>query len=264
MIECGAFSEKSFLSRLYYLLESFIIKRASEIVIIGKNLREYIRSMGRTKIEKCPVIYNCVDLEECEKLLSDIGVDNNIDNKHVTFGYIGSLYNFEGLDDLIRVFSKIKAKYSNCELIIVGSGECLSDLKKLADDLFVEVTFTGRIERERIGEYYNKIDVIVLPRKDLIVTNQVTPLKPLEAMGFKKAVIGSNVGGMQEIIDGSNGVLYRAGDNKDLYKKMEQFIINPSLINDFGRIGNKWVSQHRNWLVEISKYTRLYERILKK
>ena len=47
---------------------------------------------------------------------------------------------------------------------------------------------------------YSLIDVLAYPRRSLRITELVTPLKPLEAMAMEKAVIGSDVGGIRELI----------------------------------------------------------------
>ena len=66
MVEKGAFKENSWIARVYKFLENISIKRATEVVIIGENLREYIRSAGRRNVQNSPVVYNSVDLDEIE------------------------------------------------------------------------------------------------------------------------------------------------------------------------------------------------------
>ena len=66
MVERGAFQGNSWMGKLYNFLESFSIKSATEVVIIGQNLREHIRLVGRRNVQSCPVIYNSVDLDEIE------------------------------------------------------------------------------------------------------------------------------------------------------------------------------------------------------
>ncbi|NQT33529.1 MAG: glycosyltransferase [Candidatus Omnitrophica bacterium] len=261
MIENGAFKERSPISKVYTFFENLVIRKANEVVIIGENLREYIRDAGRKNTDSLTVVYNCVDLEETKRLSCGFEQKERSLGK-IVFGFIGNLYRYEGLDDLIKVFLRVKAEYPNVSLMIVGGGEEMEGLKKAAKGN-EGIVFTGKVTRGEIAKYYREIDVIILPRKDLKVTNQVTPLKPLEAMGFKKAILASDVAGICEIIKGENGILFKAGSYDDLYNKMEQLIDNPDLIESLGENGFTWVSENRNWDVEILKYKKLYERLLK-
>ena len=61
--------------------------------------------------------------------------------------------------------------------------------------------------------------MIVNPRKKSYLTDTVTPLKPLEAMAYKKLIIASDVGGMKELIeDGENGILFESESVYELEK----------------------------------------------
>ncbi len=261
MVENSAFSRRSFISSIYSFLENIVIKYASEIVIIGENLKPYVIKSGRKNIEKCLIVRNSVDLEEIERSYITTS-RKNIKRSGIVFGFIGTIYNYEGLDDLIKAFKELKLKYPESQLSIVGGGESLESLKILANEIGLDVEFIGKVTREAVPQYYQIIDVIVLPRKSLEVTNQVTPLKPLEAMGYRKAILASDVQGIKEIvIDGINGVLFQAGSIEDLYKKMEFFVLNPASVESIGQASYNWVKENRSWEKEINKYIDLYKRI---
>ncbi|MFP3454589.1 glycosyltransferase, partial [Bacillus sp. SIMBA_154] len=62
------------------------------------------------------------------------------------------------------------------------------------------VEFLGKISPDSIPNLYKKIDIIINYRRNEPVAHSVTPLKPLEAMAYKKLVITSDVLGMTEIV----------------------------------------------------------------
>jgi glycogen(starch) synthase len=106
------------------------------------------------------------------------------------------------------------------------------------------------------------MDVLVYPRRRSRVTELVTPLKPLEAMAMAKAVIGSNVGGLQElIVDGVSGLFYRAGDISDLASKITQLADDPHLCRVLGHQARAAVSAHRDWQSIIPRYVPIYEAV---
>ena len=83
-----------------------------------------------------------------------------------------------------------------------------------------KVIFAGKIPHDIIPEYYSMIDICIFPRTRTVETELVTALKPLEAMASGKAIIGSNVGGIQELIsEGKTGILFEAGSTDDLARK---------------------------------------------
>ena len=74
------------------------------------------------------------------------------------------------------------------------------------------MVFTGQIPHEQIKRYYSLLDVFVCPRKRMRLTELVTPLKPLEAMAMGKPVLGSDVGGLAELVKHDvTGMLFAAG-----------------------------------------------------
>lgn len=69
--------------------------------------------------------------------------------------------------------------------MIVGDGKALPALKQQVAELGLEerIRFTGRVPNDKINDYLAVFDAVVCPRKSNIVTELVSPLKPIEAMG---------------------------------------------------------------------------------
>ena len=64
--------------------------------------------------------------------------------------------------------------------------------------------------------------MVINYRKDEPVAHTVTPLKPLEAMAFKRLVVASNVGGMKELISNNvTGVLVAPNNPGELLTTLE-------------------------------------------
>ena len=71
---------------------------------------------------------------------------------------------------------------------------------KLFWPIIIILIIIGYLGEDEITKVYNSVDVIVNPRKQSKLTDTVTPLKPLEAMAWRKLVITSSVRGMQELV----------------------------------------------------------------
>ena len=100
--------------------------------------------------------------------------------------------------------------------------------------------------------------MIVNPRKKSYLTDSVTPLKPLEAMAYKKLVLASNVGGMKELIkNGKNGILFKSGSISELEKVISQIIDRndkKSIIEN----SYKYIVENRNWFKNAKLYNKIY------
>lgn len=175
-------------------------------------------------------------------------------SKNLRFGYIGSLQPSKGVDVLIEAFNQIKIS-SNLELTIYGElvkSGFYSDYCQLLRKKAVSksIHFAGKFMRENLSKIFNEIDVLIVPS----IWNENCPNVILEALSFKIPVIASRIGGMTELIeDGKTGLLFNAGDSKDLYSKIKIFVDNPELIKSF--------SLDINPPVDIKEHTKLIKKI---
>ena len=107
----------------------------------------------------------------------------------------------------------------DARLVLVGGGEVEDEIKAQVEDrgLGKAVHFSGRVPQSETAAYYSIMDLLVYPRRSMRLTELVTPLKPLEAMALGKVVVGSDVGGIRELVeDGVTGRLVPAGDVRSL------------------------------------------------
>jgi glycosyltransferase involved in cell wall biosynthesis len=120
------------------------------------------------------------------------------------------------------------------------------------------------VPAEEVERLYSIMDILAYPRRSLRITELVTPLKPLEAMAMEKAVIGSDVGGIRELIqDGVTGLLHRSGDVGDLAAKIAKLADDASLRRTLGRQARAWVAEQRDWKYIIPAYVTIYEMALR-
>ena len=124
------------------------------------------------------------------------------------------------------------------------------------------VIFTGRVKHDEVSSYYSIMDMLVYPRISKRITELVTPLKPLEALALEKTVIGSDVGGIKELIeDGETGLLFKAGDKNDLAKKCLYALDHPQAMKELQQKGRRFVLRERNWLKICEGYLPVYRKL---
>src|SRR5699024_9493192 len=116
-------------------------------------------------------------------LRTELGLDDG-----VWIGAITAVVGYEGLDTMLLGLLELP---ENLKLVVVGSGDSLTRLKKLAEDIGVlpRVWFVGKVEHDQVWKWYASIDALVVPRRNDPVCRTVTPLKPLEAMALGIPVV---------------------------------------------------------------------------
>lgn len=112
--------------------------------------------------------------------------------------FIGRLNEEKNLFSLLEALSGLPY-----ELSIIGSGSILNDLKIFAQNMVVTVNFFGNIPNHELPTILNQHNIFILPS---VYENM--PKTLLEAMACGMPVIGTDVKGINEVIeDGKNGIL---------------------------------------------------------
>ncbi len=238
--------------------EQFAYNLADEIVVINKNLETELINRGVKK--KITVVTNAVNSNEI--MPQPIRQQFRLREKTV-FAYVGSLTFLEGLTFLVRSFVHLKNK--PVELFIFGDGPVKAELQQLiSDEKISNVYLKGSFMPENVSSVYLQVDCIINPRIKNLLSDSVTPLKPLEALAFGKLFIGSDVGGMKELITHNhNGLLFKSGDENSFLQTID-FILSPQnseKINQLIQNGIKTVRENYSWDANALKYLEIYKRL---
>lgn len=145
--------------------------------------------------------------------------------------HIGRLVKWKRVDLLINAVLKLKNKYKNIELVIIGSGPEENNLKELAKTLNIDtsVRFIGPVYDNVItGKYLMASSVYVLAGMGGLSIN--------EAMAFGKPVICSVADGTEKklVREGFNGKYFREGDLDDLVNVIGNLFNDKEKLNQMG------------------------------
>ncbi len=264
-VDAKKYAAGSLKYRLVRSLETIAIRRANAVTTIASYLKADIdkRRGGKGSVFLIP---NGVDLERFRPIPPDEALRGELRFTPAdrVIGFIGSFYRFEGLNVLLRAMEILKSRGIRYKALLVGSGEKDSEWRKLSEDLHLtDVRFTGRVPHEDVLKYYSIMNVCVYPRLREKITELVTPLKPLEAMAMGKLVIGSDVGGIRELLaSGRGGILFPAEDAPALAERIEQALTNPSQYENFIAAGREIVQKRYSWNSHAEKYFEIYNSVL--
>ena len=247
-------------------LESWAVRKVDAVAVICEGLRADLITRG-IKADKITISPNGVDmttfgtpLERDEALARSCGLEGA-----EVIGFIGSFYDYEGIDDLIAAMLPIVAERPHAHLLLVGGGPMETVLRQKAERSMVadRIHFVGRVPHDDVARYYSLIDVLAYPRRAMRLTELVTPLKPLEAMAQGKLVVASDVGGHRELIEhGVTGSLHRAGDVGALARSVVALLADRSSWPERREAARRFVERERNWSSNISCYEPVYRKLI--
>ena len=251
--------------RLTRLLETYAARKADAVAVICDGLRQDLvrRGIDPARIVVSP---NGVDMAlfgspppPDRDFARTLGLEDS-----ETVGFIGSFYDYEGLDDLIAAMPMLVERRPKAQLLLVGGGPMEAALRAqaAASPVAGRIRFVGPVPHHEVELYYALVDILAYPRKAMRLTELVTPLKPLEAMAQRKLVAASNVGGHRELIeDGVTGTLFPPDDPAALAAALANLFERRDLWEERRDTARGFVERERNWSSNISRYSPVYQRL---
>ncbi|OYY72510.1 TIGR04063 family PEP-CTERM/XrtA system glycosyltransferase [Sphingomonas sp. 28-63-12] len=262
----GTGTQGSWRYRATRALETRMVGKVDAVAVICEGLRSDLVARG-VNPQRIMISPNGVDLTLFGKplpfdaaLATELGIVGD-----EVIGFIGSFYDYEGLDDLIAAMPRLVASRPRMKLVLVGGGPCDAALRAqaAASEVAAHIHFIGRVPHEQVERYYSVIDVLVYPRKRMRLTDLVTPLKPLEAMAQRRLVAASDVGGHRELIrDRDTGTLFPPDDPKAMARAIAGLFADRESWPARRERGRAFVEAERNWANNVARYGPVYQKLI--
>jgi glycosyltransferase involved in cell wall biosynthesis len=242
--------------------EKSVCKNVHKVVVVVGEQRERIAKLYGIPKEKIEVISNTADIS----LLSQFESEQNArkSREKWTVSYVGGFSKHRGIDVLINAIPRMLEKHKNVHLVLVGEDPFRKRLEGLVRSLGIQehVTFTGWVPFEKAMGHVKGSDICVIPYHNTPHTATTVPHKLFQYMFFKKPVLGADVMPLKRIITETMcGLVFKAGDSKDLAEKLVHMVDDEEGIEEMGRNGHRAVIEKYNWDNEGGKLLKLYESI---
>ncbi len=265
-------ADKKLLKFLYYRIknqETQILKSSQSIITLSEPMK---KELMKRKIneEFIHVFPNCIDPSVFKSHTSQNNIKKELNlNGDLIIGYFGQLRWLEGIDILIKAIPKILENKIEIKVLLIGNvlQNYFNYLNQLIKQLNLSknIVFLDALPHEELLKYYSIVDMIVLPRLNTRVTRIVTPLKPLEAMGFKTLVIASNLSALRyTIIDENTGILFEPENSSDLASKIIYYYNHFDKKREIEDFAYEYVKNNFLWKNFIPKYKIIYQNLLNK
>ncbi len=169
--------------------------------------------------------------------------------------YCGRLSREKGVLTLLKA-----TKSLDIILRIVGDGPMRDEYERFVrENRMNNVVFEGYKSGDELKNLWKRAVFIVFPSE----MYENAPMSILESFAYGKPVIGSNIGGIPEmIIDGETGLLFTPGDSEELRGKIGYLLSNPSIITEMGKKAREKVEKEYNPEIHYQNLMEVYKRAL--
>jgi N-acetyl-alpha-D-glucosaminyl L-malate synthase BshA len=238
-----------------------------DIICFGINQSDAVTAVSDSLIQQTSdlfcirrplhLIYNFVDQRVYRPLdVSDIRPKYAAPDEKILL-HISNFRGVKRVPDVIRIFAQVQRTIAS-RLILAGEGPELSRAMQLAQELGVEsrICFLGK--QDEVARLLSLADLLLLPSE-----KESFGLVALEAMACGVPTIGSEAGGIPEVVDhGKTGFLSPVGDVDRMAQDAIRLLSDATLYQRFSENG---LQRARNRFCGeriADQYEALYQRVI--
>jgi L-malate glycosyltransferase len=231
-------------------LSRTLSKQAAFILPVSNNLGKSMQKLGIKGNYK--VVPNVVD--------SNLFSLKEPVHSPIRFIHVSTLKdNHKNVSGILRAIKALSLKRTDFNVLIVGDGDIKPHIK-YAEELNLQeniVQIEGAKPIEEIANLMSQSDVFLL-----FSNYENSPCVISEALCTGLSVISSDVGGINEMIDDSNGILIKPGNEKTLCNKMS-YIIDNFMKYDSKKIRDNAVKKYSYEKIG-KQFIDIYQEVIKR
>ncbi len=221
-------------SGMYRKFVTGIFQRADAVLTLSRQSSEEIESLGINK-NKIKVFTYWVDLTKFKVQSAKLKVKEKLGfGKKFVVLYVGRLVSEKGIPELLKA---AEAWNKNITLVIAGTGPMEQEIKN-KESKIKNIKFVGRVEQDKLPDYYNAADLVIVPSTHEEGFGRVI----IEAFACGIPVIGSNRGAIPEAMDESVGKLIDVTP-ENIKNAVEYFYTNPKMLERKSKNARKFAEK---------------------
>lgn len=245
---------RTIISKLYRMLEKFVVKRLDAVIcpgtIMGKNIFQNCA-------KKTVFIDNLPRLEDVA-----INLNENIAKEDRAICYVGNLSAERGITNLV-----LAAYKANATLYLAGkfsSEEYEKELSEMKE--YNNIKYLGYLNKKEIYDLFNKVNIGMCTLLGVGQYNKGDnlPTKVYEYMLGGLPVILSDFSYNRRMIENYKfGVVVNPDSINEIANIINLLLSNKSESTEMGKRGRKVVLEKYNWNKEKKKLLSLYDKLIK-
>jgi len=246
------------------LIERFLSYFTDRIICVSQAVESFVTVNERIRSEKTCLIYNAV--VPPDHLLNDhqrkqIRTSLGFYSEAIIIAVVASLTANKGHGILLEAFAQVFRSHPSIRLLIVGDGPLREQLETEVQrqKTAAAIVFTGI--RNDVFELLQASDIFVLPS----IIREGLSLALIEAMSVSLPVIGTEIGGIPEVIeDGESGFLVSPGSSEQLAEALKKLVNDQALRTGMGLRGRQMYEEKFTLPRMIRQIETLYDHFLER
>ncbi|SFA98752.1 MULTISPECIES: N-acetyl-alpha-D-glucosaminyl L-malate synthase BshA [unclassified Bacillus (in: firmicutes)] len=236
----------------------FGIEKSDYVTAVSHSLIKQTYDLMKTEKE-IETVYNFIDQRVYYKRLDAhyLKKEYGIKEEEKVIIHVSNFRPVKRVQDVVKTFAKISAQMP-AKLLLVGDGPEISLVCKLVSELGLneKVIFLGK--QDNVEELYSISDLMLL-----LSEKESFGLVALEAMSCGVPCIGTNVGGIPEVItNGENGFICELGDIQSMFDKGITLLSDNILHESFSQNAIQTVRDKFRADLIVEQYEKIYFRLL--
>jgi glycosyltransferase involved in cell wall biosynthesis len=249
-------------------MEKQVYPRADYILALTPKMERYVTALGADP-SKVGLMLIPVDTEMFKPAPAPDALRQKwgLSKEDAVIVFTGTLFDFSGLDIVIKHFHEVLKEVPNAKLLLVGDGPQRARLEKITTELELrkQVIFTGFQPYNEIPQYINMSTITINTFLTNDTTRDIFPSKIVQYLACGKAVVATRLPGLAAVIPGEEqGAAYCDGV-ADVPKEIIALIKSPKRRQALEKAGLAYAQQkHSNEKVARQLEAKLKEVITEK
>jgi len=197
--------------RLCSRFEQALFRRCAGILAVSSHLRNRVLAQG-VPGDRVRVVPNAVDLEKFAHVMANDALRQQLGLLARTVIVVAGWFDrWDRLDFLIDALVRVRARFPEVSLLVVGDGPVLSLARERVHALRLTpcVVFAGAVSRDKVLYYLSLGDVAVLPHSNEFGS----PVVMFEYMGLRIPVVAPRLPPIEDVhVDGETALLFEPLD----------------------------------------------------
>jgi len=249
LAESGKIKSK-YLLKLASAFERLAIKRANAVVTICSVFTDTVKKDWPDK----PIFQ-----------IEDVSVEDNFSNEIALSDkqlilYTGNFEKYQGVEELINGFLKIKDDFPSAELLIVGGEKEEVDLFKIRYNN-ERIVFAGKRPISEIPKYLEQADIVVSPR----TKGKNTPFKIYSYLASGKAILATDIVSHKQVLTDDEDSLLVSPTSGGLAEGLKKLLSDDDLTLRLGVGARRLFDEkytRKRFEEKVGKYAEFMEELL--
>lgn len=232
--------------------ETFGRGQADELIVHTRHVRQLVS-------RQCPGWAKKVSVIPHIQIAPEFSSTETLEEEHLIL-FFGRIWEYKGLEYLIRAEPWITARVPEARILIAGHGEDFSRYSRMMvhpDSFILDNDF---IPEERVAEYFRRASLVVLPYTEASQSG-VIPI----AYSAGKPVVATSVGGLPEMVEhGRTGYLVAPRNEVQLAEAITRLLLDKQLRQKMGASGKRKIEEECSPAVIARKTMDVYLRAIER